>query len=497
MYADKVLFPGLHEFLSDQAGICEKIFLVGGSIRDAQLGLNTTDLDFVVFHAAPAIAKRTADAFQGAFYLLDAERNTARTIIDRGQIRYILDFAEVRGASIEDDLATRDFTINAMAVDLTEPDKLVDPLGGRQDLEAKVLRPCRLDAFRQDSIRTLRAVRFINRFDLQYEESTTELIRASSKDICNSSPERIRDELFTILESTEIKVVLELLRSFGLFDTLFPELKSLSAIHPGTPHHHDVLTHTFRVAEFIQMLLASLREEQYSGSNQWIGGACKELAPYSHSLINESKANLTPPRTKLGLLYLAVLYHDCGKEVESVGREITDISDRSRHASLGAEIFKTVSKKFALSIVEADYVLRIIQNHMREELKTTAQLTDYAFNIYTFFKAAGPAGVLIVIMHLADLLATYEQDLAKERWQIALQSAVRLLEGWFRRHNEWVSPSLPVNGDDLIQEFNLQPGRHIGEALEAIRQAQVRGKVADRFGALEFAAQYLKEGNHG
>ena len=497
MYADKVLFPGLRDFLSRQASMAGKIFLVGGSIRDAQLGLSTPDLDFMVFQAAPNIAKRTADTFRGAYYMLNAERNTARAIIHHKRTQFTLDFAEMRESSIEDDLAARDFTINAMAVDLSKPDELVDPLGGREDLEAGVLRPCRVDSFRMDPIRTLRAVRFITGFHLKIEESTAALIRESAGKIHTSSSERIRDELFKILETTDIATALDLLRSFGLFNILFPELVNLSAILPGEPHHHDVLTHTFRVAEYIQKLLAALKEDRYTGGDQRISKAIEALGNYSDPLIQETQAKLNPQRTKLGLLYLAALYHDCGKLLERKDGEIREISGRDRHARFSADVFRTVSKKFALSNVETDYIVRIIQNHMREELKTSALPADYAVHIYSFFRAAGLAGVLLVIFHLADLLATYENDLEAERWQIALKSSTRLLEGWFKQHHEWISPSLPVNGDDLMVEFNLQPGEQIGETLEAIRQAIVRGEVSDRSSALAYASEFLRRGIHG
>ena len=494
MYAEKVLFPGLREFLSGQVSIAGKIFLVGGSIRDAQLGLSTPDLDFVVFQSAPEIAKRTADAFQGAYFILDADRNTARAIIHHTRTQFTLDFAEMRGSSIEDDLAARDFTINAMAVDLSDPDKLVDPLGGRQDLGEGVLRPCRVDSFQLDPIRTLRAIRFITGFHLQIEESTAALIRQVAGDIHTSSSERIRDELFKFLDSIDTAAALDLLRSFGLFNILFPELVNLSAIHPGEPHHHDVLTHTFRVAEYIQVLLAALKEKQYSGGDQRIRRAIEAMDTYSDALIDEAQAKLNPQRTKLGLLYLAALYHDCGKQLERKDGEIGEISARGRHARLSADVFRTVSKKFALSNAETDYIVRIIQNHMREELKISALPADYTIHIYSFFRATGSAGVLMVIFQLADLLATYEHDLEAERWQIALKSAARLLEGWFKRHQEWISPTLPVNGDDLMIEFNLQPGEQIGATLEAIRQAKVRGEVSDRSSAMAYASEFLKRG---
>jgi len=497
MYADKIPFPELLEFLLKQTSICKNIFLVGGCMRDMLLGQSTTDLDFVVSQAAPQIGKITADAFQGAFYVLDRERNIARTIIEREKHRFVLDFAKMRGASIEEDLIARDFTINALAVDLAEPTQLIDPLKGLQDLQDKVLRPCREDSFLQDPVRTLRAIRFIDTYQLQYNDDTVERIRRSARDITNSSFERIRDELFTIFDQTDIKASLFLLREFGLFDVLFPEIAGLSAIYPGVPHQWDVLTHTFRVMEWIQVLLNALEENDYSGENRWIGMALRELRPYRSILLTEVKDLLNPLRSKLGLLYLAALYHDSGKAMEKNIPLKDGQTARSKHADLGAEFFKTVYNKFALSNVEIDFVQRIIRCHMREELKTAGQDLNAGMPIYLFFREAGRAGILVIILHLADLLATYEQKLTQERWETALRAAVRLLDGWINKQQQWVHPPPLINGDDLIASCQLEPGKQIGEILESIRQAQVLGEIVDRKGALEWAINYVSGGQHG
>ena len=108
-----------------------RLYLVGGPVRDLLLGRRIHDLDFVLAGDALKVGRLTANALQGAYYPLDAERETARVIlIHPDGHRDVLDFAAMRGDDIEADLRARDFTINAMALPLNEPRKLIDPLGG-------------------------------------------------------------------------------------------------------------------------------------------------------------------------------------------------------------------------------------------------------------------------------------------------------------------------------------------------------------------------------
>ncbi len=492
MYIEKVLVPGLHELLVDNSHKYKNIFLVGGSVRDALLGVPSMDVDFVVTQGAPQLAKTVADFFHGAYYILDHARNTGRAIIFHQNNRFIIDFAQLRGNSIEEDLAARDFTINAMAIDLAEPRSIIDPLGAQIDLRNQVLRPCRPDAFLQDPIRTLRAVRFIYSYQLSYEISTADLITRSAPYIQNSSPERIRDELFHIFENTDIKSSLDLLKEFGLFNVLFPELTPLATIHPGTPHQHHVLGHTFRVMENVQVLYKVFTEGYYPDDNLFIRMALQELERFKLHLLDYVHDQINAQRTKLGLLLLAAMYHDSGKADSERNIPGESAPDRSLHADASAKLFMRVASKLALSNAEVDFVHRLIKYHMREELKTTAQDSDYAKQIYTYFKNTGSAGVLIVLMHLADLISTYEKELSVERWQIALSSAGRLLDGWFEKYAQWVNPPLLINGNDLIDTFNLAPGKEIGDILERIRLAQVCNEVVDRSNALKFAEEYLK-----
>ena len=155
-WADFVL--DLVEFLRTRQ-VDAPLYLVGGVVRDAYLRRPTTDIDIAVDGDAVGLARRVADWLGGDIFVMDRERGVARVLATRADERLSLDFARFRGHTLEQDLQDRDFTMNAMAVDLHgDLQVLIDPLGGLTDLRRKVLRCCSSRSFADDPVRMLRAV---------------------------------------------------------------------------------------------------------------------------------------------------------------------------------------------------------------------------------------------------------------------------------------------------------------------------------------------------
>ena len=166
------LLEKIIDIVPDEQGV----YLVGGAIRDFLLGKESHDLDFVVRKELKRTARTVAEVVGGAFYMMDKERLTAR-VIYQGQERFILDFALMRGNTIEEDLLKRDFTINAIGLDLNNPAQMLDPLRGAQDLHDKLLRCCNNEAFLDDPVRILRAVRLAFQIDLKFEKKTLQQLK--------------------------------------------------------------------------------------------------------------------------------------------------------------------------------------------------------------------------------------------------------------------------------------------------------------------------------
>ncbi|MER3515310.1 MAG: hypothetical protein C4310_13710, partial [Chloroflexota bacterium] len=237
-------FPPLLERLRPLLAHSE-VYLVGGAVRDALLGRPIRDLDFALAGDAIRLARTVADHLGLSFYILDAERGIGR-VVAGDEERMTLDFARFRGPDLAADLAGRDFTVNALALPATATDlsELIDPLGGRQDLERRLLRATSDTAFRDDPVRVIRAVRLALQLGFTIESHTQALLRAAAGLVGQPAPERSRDELAHILAGPGVALALRQLDELGALAVLIPEIEALKGLAQPPPERQDVWGHT-------------------------------------------------------------------------------------------------------------------------------------------------------------------------------------------------------------------------------------------------------------
>ena len=231
--------------MANVAGV--SAYLVGGPVRDHLLGVPVKDLDVCVVGDAPALAARLAEAIGGRLTVHQrfgtASVATSDCTVDlvtarRETYRHAGALPDVSAGNLTDDLARRDFTINAMAIPIAgEAGELVDSHGGRADLSAGVIRILHPQSFRDDPTRILRAVRYAARFGFSMDEATraamAEALTAGA--MATLTPDRVRHELERILEEPAPLAVLRLADTLGV----------LSAVHPSlSVAHLDGLTDT-------------------------------------------------------------------------------------------------------------------------------------------------------------------------------------------------------------------------------------------------------------
>ena len=487
-----ILGPEIHDVITSLIEPCEEIYLVGGAVRDYLLRLPSHDIDFVVKKNALRAAKICADRLQGAYYALDEERGTGRALLEIGGEQIVLDFATLAPAGILADLALRDFTINAIAIDARLPDQLIDPLGGELDLNEGILRPCSPASFSSDPIRTIRAVRFQQRLGLEIDASSADLIRAAAPGLAAISAERKRDELFAVFESRNVTQSCLLMREYQIWERVFPFISGLDQLEDVPRHFHSLEAHTLAVLNYCQELIASIDDDYSEIAHPILQSGGEILDEFRADLQAFLAHPIHPARRYDGLLFLAVLYHDLGK-TEIVPLEENGKIGFPKHAERSAELFDATRANWALSRDEFQFIECIIRNHtLPVEIQTTdgAELRKA---LHRFFLRSGSAGVLIAIFHLADILATYEDNLSGERWETARMTCRRLLDCWFRKYYQIVAPPVLVSGDELMREFGLKAGPRIGVILAQIQAEQAAGSITDRRTALEFAGHWLKE----
>lgn len=470
-----------------------EIYLVGGAVRDILLGRPLHDIDIAVAGAAIPLARRVANQLKADFYPLDPERDAGRVLIQEedGQ-RLTLDFITLHGADIDADLAARDLTINAMAIDLRQPDALLDPLGGAADLAAKILRAGAPDSFAADPVRVLRAVRMAATLGMQIEKETRARMRAAAKKLNEVSAERLRDEIFRLLQAPKLATSFRALDLLGALEPIFPELGKLKGVEQSAPHVFDVWEHTLQVLDKLAVVLGAL-DEHYpeEGAADLVSGLIVlRLGRFRAQVSKLMAEELVPGRPRRALLFFAALFHDAGKaltrSVEPNGR-IRFIE----HETRGAEITDSRAATLHLSSAEIDYLHTVAKYHGRPFLLTKEAGSPSPRAIYRFFRDSGAVGVDICLLSLADLLGKYGSAVSEDELARHLDTLRALLEAYYEQPQLSVDPPVLLNGDELMTELGLKPGPKVGEILEVLREAQAAGEVADRQQALALAKSLL------
>ncbi len=471
------------------------IYLVGGAVRDLLLGRELHDLDFALPGGVIRTARTLADHLGADFYPLDTERDTARLFFNQpGDRRWVLDFAAYRGEDLLSDLRGRDFTINAMAIDIRQPSTLIDPLGGAADLHAGRLRTCSPGSFEDDPVRILRAARLSTALKLKIDRETLSRMRRAGNQLDRVSTERLRDELFRILDTPQPATALRVADAIGALQFVLPEFTALKGISQSSPHILDVWEHSLDVLTRLEALLQVLSQEYDpdQASNLMLGLAVLRIGRYRDQITENLSERLNLDRSHLALLRFAALYHDIGKaqtrQVDEAGRiRFFD------HERVGAELSARRGETLRLSNLEVERLRSIVRFHLRPLLLAQGKNQPSPRAIYRYFRDTGPASVDVCLLSLADVLATYGHTLTQQVWIRHLDVIRSLFEALWERPEQSVTPPVLLNGRDLMDAFGLQAGPLIGALLEAVREAQAVGQVKDRSEALNFAERILAE----
>jgi tRNA nucleotidyltransferase/poly(A) polymerase len=457
-------------FLGDQDA---DAYLVGGLVRDQLLGRAVKrDIDLAIDGDASELARAFADRHGGAFYLMDAEHDVARVIL---RDTYI-DFAALRG-DVRSDLATRDFSINAMARQIGS-DELIDPFHGQRDLREKQIRAVSSTVFHDDPVRLLRALRLIGELDFTLEPRTEDLMRGDAPLMAYASMERARDELCKILAQENPVALLRQADDLGMLGALVPELNALKNVTQSPPHAYDVFEHTLHVVD-------ELVKVQARGYTDVTDGE------FTREMQTHFEKTVSADHTRGVLLRLAALLHDVAKpETRSVDH--AGKIHFYEHEPRGAETSSAILRRLRFSNDEIDLVMRTVANHLRPLLLTReAVVTNRA--AYRFFRDAGDAGVDVCILALAD-----QRGKTAPQIDHAVDGQVRavlttLLDRYFRTPDTVLAPPVLVDGRELMSELKMEAGPRVGELLEAIREAQAEGEVSTREDALAFVRKLVQD----
>lgn len=460
-------------------------YLVGGFVRDKILGRPTKDADFVCVGDGIELAKETAKQFspiphidifknfgtahfrvnisgnkdsskisplggdlEGAGDAFDFEFVGARKESYRSDSRK----PDVEAGSIEDDQNRRDFTINALAISLNKKNygKLIDPFNGIKDLEDKIIRtPLEpLQTFSDDPLRMMRAIRFATQIGFTIEEKTWQGIKDDRERIKIVSQERITDELNKIILSPKPSVGFDLLYRSGLLQIIFPQMVDLAgAEYKDGVGHKDNFYHTLQVLD-----------------------------------------NLSAKTDDLWLRWSAVL-HDIAKPITKKFEEGHGWTFHG-HEAVGGRMVPKIFGKLKLPMHEKmRFVKKMVELHLRPISLTKENITDSAIRRLLF--DAGEDFDALMMLCEADITSKNKQKVKRflENFQLVRQRCKEVEE---KDHIRSWQP--PVNGDMIMEMFELKPSKPVGILKDALKDAMLDGIIPNtREAALQFVINKATE----
>ncbi len=472
---------GLFDVLQETAVSQDtSLHLVGGALRDWLTGNVPTDLDFTIGSDSVVFVKDLRKRLgRGAVVVLGSlSDNTCRLVLDA----LVIDVSGFRNkaAAIEDDLACRDFTINALAVAVAEllpgSDEalIIDPLGGVEDLEFRRIRSCP-GAFADDPLRLLRAYRFAAELGYEIESQTVRDIVACSALIEKSAAERISYECDQMMLSPRAYQAMDGLAAAGLLERIAPELWLGDGVGQPLFHHLDVLRHNLETLNRMEQICAAPVD--------YFPDCPAPMLGYLKDTFN------------LVALKWAALFHDVGKPAT---REIAAGKNNRitfyRHDAEGAQLLFDYASRLKWSKRKRQRVGGLIAMHMHPFHLCNSKREKGGLSRRARLKICRRAGddlPGLFLLAMADCLAGQGPDRPAgiEQELAALYCSLDEL------YQETIRPILQgpklLTGTDLVDTLGLEPGPRFKTLLEGVETARVEGVVSSRDEALEWVRLQL------
>jgi poly(A) polymerase len=468
-----------------------KIYLVGGIVRDILLRRDTKDIDLVC-KGAQALAKKFAKSTGGSFFILDEENQVYCVVLKlatsgkRPETVFNFDFAELRGGSIAADLALRDFTIDAMAVEIdtrrqtpVSREKIIDPFNGRQDLKNKTIRMVGKDIYKEDPLRMMRAFRLAAALGFEIETHTQALVSSQARLIKKVSMERVREEFVKMLSCPGSTAYIRAMDRHKLLEVLIPEISKLKNSARSFYGPDGVWHHTLSGLDWLEKIILQIN---------------RYFPAYAPKMIQHMDTPVIADIPRWVTLKMAYILHDFGKPDTEVkeGR-------RSRffgHELAGAQYAGKILARLHFSNKETHTIKNIILNHMRPgNLSALDQVTDKA--IYRYFRDLKEEGLDTLVLSIADAYTTEETVISRKKQDIYPVDAGKhllrvraIIKRYYTRRQQIVPRNL-LNGNEIMARFKLAEGPRIGQMISNLKEAQAQKLVTTKTQAYEYLKKLL------
>lgn len=438
-------------------------YVVGGYVRDLFLEIASKDIDFVTVGSGISLAKEVARTLGNkASVAVFANFGTASINAPGVNLEFVGARKEsysrdsrnpiVENGSLTDDLSRRDFTINAMAINVGHDrfGELIDLFDGMGDLQKKIIRtPLDPDTtFSDDPLRMLRAIRFATRLGFSINGETFKSIKRNASRMQIITRERINDELMKIMATKRPSIGFRLLDMAGLLPYVLPELEDLKGVETRDGKgHKDNFAHTLQVLDNVAA----------TSDDIWL-----RWAALLHDIAKPACKRWDP---KLGWTFHG-------------------------HNILGEKMVPRIFRKMKMPLNDKmKFVAKLVGMHMRPQNVADEGVTDSG--VRRLITDAGEDITALMTLCEADITSKNPE---KVKRQLAGFKALRIRMEEVQAADDYRNWKNPVNGREIMKYFNLSPGHKIAEIKEAVKEAILDGKVANNHDAAwEFAKIWAKE----
>lgn len=443
----------------------EEIYLVGGSVRDFAMDKTSLDRDLIVAGVdARDFALRIAEFFNAVFVPLDEVNRIYRVVLP-DKINYF-DITNPVEGSIDKDLARRDLTVNAVAVNLSTME-IVDKFNGLNDILNKQLNSVSEKNFIDDPLRILRAFRFMSVLGFKMSDELMCIIKKYINLLNLPAVERINYELLKLFGGNFAYDTLLSLDNTGGLEVLFPFVSELKRVPPNTHHHLDLFYHSLETVRQIQLLYLNAEKEVQSHLEEVSFGAHPRLA----------------------FLKLAGFMHDIGKFSTWSIEEETGRHRFIKHDDAGAKLAVPFLKKMNFSNKQIDYLTSMIKNHMYpSQVISAPELNEKVMMRYV--RKMEDNSIDVIILAMADRFSALGEAVTEDMVNQNISGLQNLMNFYISVKDSLEPLPKLLTGNEIMSLLNIKPSPLLGKIITALHDAQLSGDVMTKEHAIDFVMNF-------
>lgn len=458
-----------------------KVYMVGGMVRDILMNRPVHDIDLSYCGNVRDYAKRVADHLEASFFMLNQKFQTARIIYKSktGKRRWI-DIVATRENNIMEDLVFRDFTVNAIAIDLRDRNKIIDPFNGAMDINKKILQLCRPDSLEKDPVRILRAIRLAVQFNWKISSTTINAIKSSASKLIDVTAERKRDELFRIFDLPNSYTAIRILAHYNLLEYCFPGFNG-KAIQESTLLLKHAIASIQKFSQFDQLIIGTYSPEGAMDFHQ--GELVMSLGRFRDPLAAYFQSNIHQDRNLKSLIISCILYYviiqnSSSNQIEQNNTDpIPEKLDKLVEKAAKELVLSSAEKKWMYDFYTG---IGMFENIIQSDMDLNPELS------FLFFNRSKVSGVAACLISLANTLARDEFTMNETDWGKNLELSRYFLDAYFYHYDEWINPPTFINGHDVMKILKINDGKKIGWWINRLKMETINGNIKNHKDATKF-----------